>query len=248
MKRFRLLLCAIVLACACNRPANIDLPDVPPPTPIPVDFFDFPLDPTRFGPYVYNVSGPLNVDTRFGVQNPGLGIEGKCFVDLNEEQVPFSRLYHAGEDWFALDVLGQVVPGLAAHAPVKAIAHGVVSWTQSTGGEGDIVVVEHRLQDSTSMWSAYWHLESVQVLRGQTVNRGDTLGRILDRGFNSHLHWEIRQWSDGSNLFSSDSAGARGTCNGRIPGLAYTWDDDLSRALPEYWGYVNPIQFVQGNR
>ena len=44
----------------------------PPATPSPADHFDFPLDPNRFGPYVYNVTGPLNVDTRYGVQNPGL--------------------------------------------------------------------------------------------------------------------------------------------------------------------------------
>jgi murein DD-endopeptidase MepM/ murein hydrolase activator NlpD len=124
----------------------------------------------------------------------------------------------------------------------------VVSWVQSTGAEGDIVVVEHRLPDGTPIWSAYWHLESVQVVRGQAVSRGDTLGRILDRGFNSHLHWEIRLWADGSILFPPDSAGGRGTCNERVPGLAYTWDDNPSRALPEYWGYVNPVQFVRDNR
>ncbi len=97
-------------------------------TPIPAERFDFPLDPTRFGPYVYNVTGPLNVDTRFGAQNPGLGNAGKCFVDFDGNRVPFNQLYHAGEDWFALNSQGLIVSGLAANAAVFAVAHGVVSW------------------------------------------------------------------------------------------------------------------------
>jgi hypothetical protein len=67
---------------------------VPLPSPIPADVFDFPLDPTRFGPYVQGVTGPLNVDTRFGVQNPGLGSAGKCCRSNGD--VPFDKLYAGG--------------------------------------------------------------------------------------------------------------------------------------------------------
>lgn len=223
-------------------------PTLPAATPIPADTFDFPLDPARFGPYVYNITGPLSIDTRFGVQNPGLGHGGKCFVDRNGDRVPFDKLYHAGEDWFAYDVSGQVAPGLAADAPVAAVAHGVVSWTQSTGGEGDIVVLEHRLQDGMRIWSAYWHLNHLSVIRGQVVRRGDVIGRVANRSDNSHLHWEIRMWGDGTALFPGDSAGGRGTCNGRVPGLGYTWDDVASRAAPGVWGYLDPSQFVRDHR
>jgi len=220
----------------------------PPPTPLPADQFDFPLDPMRFGPYVFGVTGPLDIDTRFGVQNPGLGKDGKCFVDRHGDSVPFDKLFHAGEDWFAFDARGQVSPGRAADAPVKAAAHGVVSWTQPTGFEGDIVVIEHLLRDGTRAWSAYWHLDHVAVARGQVVLRGDVIGRILDRGDNAHLHWEIRMWGDGTRLFPPDSAGGRGTCNGRVPALGYTWDDTASRAAPQAWGYVDPVQFVRDHR
>ena len=244
---------ALVVLAACANSTSDPTPTPPPPTlspatPIPADTFDFPLDPTRFGPYVYNVTGPLNIDTRFGVQNPGLGSADKCFVDRNGDRVPFDKLYHAGEDWFALDARGQVAPGLAADAPVSAVAHGVVSWTQSTGTEGDIVMVEHALRDGTHVWSAYWHLDHVSVVRGQVVRRGDVIGRIFDRGPNSHLHWEIRTWGDGSNLFPADSAGGRGTCNSRAPGLGYTWDDTASRAAPQAWGYLDPVHFVREHR
>lgn len=241
---------AMIASCdAAEPPTPAPVESTPPPaTPIPADRFDFPLDPTRFGPYVFNITGPLNVDTRFGVQNPGLGRDGKCFIDRNGDRVPFDKLYHAGEDWFAYDARGQVAPGLAADAPITAVAHGVVSWTQATGSEGDIVVVEHALQDGTRAWSAYWHLDRVSVSRGQVVRRGDVVGRILDRGGNSHLHWEIRTWSDASMLFPTDSAGGRGSCNGRVPGLGYTWDDSASRAAPQAWGYLNPSQFIHDHR
>lgn len=241
---------AMIASCdAAEPPTPAPVESTPPPaTPIPADRFDFPLDPTRFRPYVFNITGPLNVDTRFGVQNPGLGRDGKCFIDRNGDRVPFDKLYHAGEDWFAYDARGQVAPGLAADAPITAVAHGVVSWTQATGSEGDIVVVEHALQDGTRAWSAYWHLDRVSVSRGQVVRRGDVVGRILDRGGNSHLHWEIRTWSDASMLFPTDSAGGRGSCNGRVPGLGYTWDDSASRAAPQAWGYLNPSQFIHDHR
>lgn len=253
LNRIITLLTTFATLASCSNlpidlPFNTPTPTQPPPTPIPADQFDFPLDPTRFGPYVHGVTGPLDIDTRFGVQNPGLGNAGKCFVDRNGDRVPFDKLYHAGEDWFALDMGGQVAPGLAAEAAVLAVAHGVVSWTQSTGGEGYIIVMEHALRDGARVWSAYWHLDHVSVVRGQIVRRGDRIGRVLDRGANSHLHWEIRTWRDGSNLFSADSAGGRGTCNGRVPGLGYTWDDIASRAAPQAWGYLDPIGFIRDHR
>jgi murein DD-endopeptidase MepM/ murein hydrolase activator NlpD len=256
MKRLFVLLQALLIALAgscfgCTPDPVSPVTDPVPiaiPSPIPADTFDFPLDPTRFGPYVHGVTGPLNVDTRFGVQNPGLGSAGKCFIDRNGDRVPFDKLYHAGEDWFALDARGQVSPGLAAGAPVVAVAHGVVSWMQPTGGDGDIVVIEHLLRDGARVWSAYWHLDRVAVARGQIVRRGDLVGRVLDRGPNSHLHWEIRDWADGSNLYPPDSAGGRGTCNDRVPALGYTWDDSPSRAAPHAWGYLDPAQFVRDHR
>lgn len=251
--RLACIFVALIALVSCadlsvDWPVMSSAPTPPPVTPVPADRFDFPLDPTRFGPYVYRVTGPFDVDTRFGVQNPGLGRGGRCFVDRRGDRVPFDKLYHAGEDWFALDARGQVVPGLAAGAPVSAVAHGVVSWTQATGSEGDIVVIEHLLQDGTRVWSAYWHLDPLHVVRGQVVRRGDRLGRIFDRGPNSHVHWEIRTWADGSNLFPSGTAGGRGTCNGRVPGLGYTWDDVASRAAPHAWGYLDPAQFVRDHR
>lgn len=244
---------AALLLAGCDRPdaqAVLTPPEplvapTPIATPLPADRFAFPLDPAKFGPYVQGVTGPLDVDTRFGVQNNGLGRDGKCFVDKDGRKVPFNLLYHAGEDWFALDGRGQVEAGAATNAPVRAIANGVVDWAQDTGGQGQIVVIQHRLADSTHLWSAYWHLDEVTVSVGEIVARGEVIGVIADQGFNSHLHWEIRTWGDGRALFLPTTAGGRGTCNGRVPALGYTWDDLPARARPETWGYLDPVKFIR---
>jgi murein DD-endopeptidase MepM/ murein hydrolase activator NlpD len=256
--RFALSVSLAMLLAACQSPAvtlapspSVTLSPTPTstprplPTPLPADHFAFPLDSNQFGPYVHNVTGPLNVDTRYGVQNPGLGSAGKCFVDENGRKVPFAELYHAGEDWFKFDARRQVDPGAASGEPVRAVANGLVTWKQDIGAEGWVITIEHLLADGSKVWSAYWHVAEPEVSFGQIVYRGDIIGKIADRGMNSHLHWEIRTWGDGSNLFPPTSAGGRGTCNGRIPALGYTWDDLLARASPNAWGYLDPVQFVK---
>jgi len=54
----------------------------------------------------------------------------------------------------------------------------------------------------------------------------------------------MRTFRDGTDLFPRGTAGARGTCNGRVTGVGYTWDDEPERAVPEYYGYLDPIEFV----
>jgi len=222
------------------------------PTPLPVpqtaaiaDTFDFPLDPARFGVLIPGQCGLPLVDTRFGAQNPALGNAGKCFVNLDGDHIPFSQLYHAGEDWLALNKRGRVSLGKAAGEPVHAVANGVVESVTLMGYDGYVIIIAHTLQDGERVWSIYWHVAAVQVAEGEAVTRGQVLASIHDRGLNSHLHWEMRTFADGSALFPADSAGGRGTCNGHLTGVGYTWDDDPTRAMPEAWGYLNPTEFVK---
>jgi murein DD-endopeptidase MepM/ murein hydrolase activator NlpD len=217
-------------------------------TPALAAEFGYPLDPGRFGPYVHGVSGPLNVDTRFGVQNPALGDETKCFQDRGGRGVPFRELFHAGVDWFKLDGAGQVDTAGAAGEPVRAVARGVVYMTQQIGDQGWILILAHRLAGEGVVYSAYWHVSRLQVGRGDGVERGQVVAQVHDMGLNSHLHWEIRDFGDGSQLFAPDTAGGRGRCNGHAAGVAYTWDDDPTRARPEYWGYFDPMAFVESHR
>jgi len=219
--------------------------------------FDFPLLPAEtYGPYVQGVTGPLAVDTRYGAQNPAQGDRSNCFRNTSGGSVPFSQLYHAGVDLFALDDAGQVVWGEATHAPVHAVADGVVVFILDAGNEGHIVAIEHRLAsgpalsevEGSSVYSVYWHVAHVQVREGQPVTRGQVVAVVHDMGFNSHLHWEMRTFRDGSNLFPPGTAGARSTCNRHVAGVGYTWDDDPARAHPDYYGYLDPTSFVESNR
>jgi murein DD-endopeptidase MepM/ murein hydrolase activator NlpD len=202
--------------------------------------FDFPLLPAES----YN---QLSF-TRYGVQNPAQGDRSNCFRDVNGNGVPFSQLYHAGVDLFGVNDAGEVVWGLAKHAPVHAVADGVTVFVMDAGSEGQVVAVEHRLADGSAVYSVYWHVSHVQVQPGQPVTRGQTIAAVHDMGLNSHLHWEMRTFYDGSNIFPPGTAGARGTCNRQIAGVGYTWDDDPARAHPDYYGYLDPIAFVESRR
>lgn len=224
------------------------LPYDPWPTPPIADGFDYPLQPAEsYSPYIQGVTEALAVDTRYGAQNPAQGDRANCFRDANGNSVPFSQLYHAGVDLFALDGAGQFAWGEAAHAPVHAVADGVVVVTLNAGSEGDIVIVEHLLADASNVYSVYWHADHVQVQPGQPVTRGQIVAVVKDMGLNSHLHWEMRTFRDGSNLFPASTAGAL-NCNGHEAGVGYTWDDDPARAHPDFYGYLDPMAFVEAHR
>jgi murein DD-endopeptidase MepM/ murein hydrolase activator NlpD len=232
-------------------PAIPALPTAPPytpwPTPPVAEGFDYPLLPVEsYAPYVQGVSGPLPVDTRYDAQNPAMGDASNCFRDAEGNPVPFSRLYHAGVDLFGVDDEGHIEWGRATHAPVHAVADGVVIGVEDAGSDGEVIITEHRLADGSAVYSVYWHVDLVQVRAGQPVTRGQAMAVVMNRGANSHLHWEMRTFSDGSALFPEGTAGARGRCNGHFAGVGYTWDDDPARARPGVYGYLDPIAFVEG--
>jgi len=224
-------------------------PYAPYPTPPLATVFDFPLLPAQaYGPYIQGVTGPLAVDTRYGVQNPAQGNRSNCFRDVNGDRVPFSQLYHAGVDLFALDEAGKVVWGRASGVPVHAVADGTVVFVLDAGNEGEIIGIEHLLADEGRVYSVYWHVRDPLVQAGQPVARGQVIAAVHDMGLNSHLHWEMRTFLDGSHIFPEGTAGARGTCNRQISGVGYTWDDDPAHAHPDYYGYLDPIAFVTAHK
>ena len=185
-----------------------------------------------------------------------MGDRSNCFRDASGGSVPFSQLYHAGVDLFALNDAGRVAWGDARHAPVHAVADGVVVFTLDAGSEGRIIAIEHLLADRPALskvegsrvYSVCWHVDHVQVREGQPVTRGQVVAVVRDMGLNSHLHWEMRTFRDGSNVFAAGTAGARGTCNRQIAGVGYTWDDDPARAHPDFYGYLDPTAFVESHR
>ncbi len=219
------------------------------PTPSITGFFDYPLQPPEeYGPYTQGITGLRAIDTRFGAQNPALGNRSNCFRDKDGNSVPFSQLYHAGVDLFSLGPARQLLWGNAAGDPVHAVADGVVVSALEAGAEGQILITHHLLPNQSAVYAVYWHVDRVQVAPGQPVERGQIIASVCDQGLNSHLHWEMRTFLDGSDLFPAGTAGARGSCNGHVAGVAYTWDDAEDRARPEFYGYMDPLAFVAGHQ
>lgn len=131
------------------------------------------------------------------------------------------NLYHGGQDRDNL-----------AGTAVRAVANGEVYWYDPyySSYPGRIVIVEHDLTGGGTIFSMYAHLGSVSVSAGQSVQKGDLIGTLLDQGSNTHIHWEMRY----------NGSMASFPCNsGFVPGIGYTYPN-----LPDAWGYTNPPVFV----
>jgi murein DD-endopeptidase MepM/ murein hydrolase activator NlpD len=90
-----------------------------------------------------------------------------------------------GEDFHAgLDIAGE------KGQPIYATAAGRVSQASYQSGYGNLVSVDHGFGLETK----YGHLSSFTVKPGQTVKRGDVIGRLgaTGRATGYHLHYEVR--------------------------------------------------------
>ncbi len=87
------------------------------------------------------------------------------------------------QDHLGLDMAG------VAHATVPAANDGVVVLAKFLGIYGNAVVVDH----GYGLMSLYGHLSSIDAKEGQTVTRGQALGRTGDTGLagGDHLHFAI---------------------------------------------------------
>jgi murein DD-endopeptidase MepM/ murein hydrolase activator NlpD len=87
--------------------------------------------------------------------------------------------FHAG-----LDIAGE------KGQPIYSTAAGRISQARYQSGYGNLVVVNHGFGLETK----YGHLSSFTVKPGQTVKRGDVIGRLgaTGRATGYHLHYEVR--------------------------------------------------------
>ena len=79
-------------------------------------------------------------------------------------------------------VLGK--PAVAADGGV--VIQAATGWN---GGYGNVVKIRH----SNGLITVYAHLQTVKVVTGQSVSRGQTIGLIGNTGysFGPHLHFEV---------------------------------------------------------
>jgi murein DD-endopeptidase MepM/ murein hydrolase activator NlpD len=186
----------------------------------------------------------LSFRAGFGVRNPDLTGLNQCYFDTQAGVfVPFNQLWHAGEDWFP-DSHDQ---------PINAVANGIVKYVSPPGYSfpGAVVILEHILPDGSTVYSMYGHLDpsAVKVSVGQAVTEGQEIAaRVIvqtlqDGSDNTHLHWEIRYFLDGSGITIGPNY--KQTCSGE-PGPGYTWpgtpDNFVSGGATYHW--TNPSVFV----
>lgn len=76
-----------------------------------------------------------------------------------------------------------------AHAPVEAANSGLVRFAGDLSIYGNTVIIDHGM----GLMSLYGHLSAINVSGGQTVNKGDIIGRTGTTGLagGDHLHFGI---------------------------------------------------------
>ncbi len=81
--------------------------------------------------------------------------------------------------------------------PIVAAQSGTVTFVGFQGGYGRLTLIKH----SDGVTTAYAHQSSANVSKGQTVSRGEFIGRIGTTGnvTGSHLHFETRTSSGTQN-------------------------------------------------
>lgn len=91
--------------------------------------------------------------------------------------------------WYhkALDIANSAAPGILAADSGRVVLAG---WPDSAG-YGNRVMIDH----GNGFVTLYAHLSQINVNSGQSVNRGDVIGRMGSTGRSTgiHLHFEIRQ-------------------------------------------------------
>jgi len=187
-------------------------------------------------------------NTDYQIRNLDLVNKGATIGDdhINCIGVGLHRQWHAGVDFYRK---GESTEG----AIVQAIGDGTVYYAQDLNYPGAVVIIEHTLPQGGQVYSVYAHLDptSLQVSTGSTVETGQQLGLVVFNehsgrfpelhpdGDDSHLHFEIRTFGDGSSIFPGPSD-CNFPPNTFVPGIGYTYP-----TLPDSFGYLDPIEYLE---
>jgi murein DD-endopeptidase MepM/ murein hydrolase activator NlpD len=94
-----------------------------------------------------------------------------------------SRIFHSG-----IDIGG---PNGGA---IKAANSGKVIFAGWQGGYGKVVIIDHGLVNGKPTTTLYAHMSSIGVSNGQSVSKGQVIGREGSTGYSTgpHCHFEVR--------------------------------------------------------
>ena len=115
-----------------------------------------------------------------------IGIPLKNYKILEGFWVNRGNHYHAGVDMVCSS-------GATANKPVYAALGGTVEIAGSYGGYGNAVMIRTKI-NGKKYYFVYGHLNGYNVKVGDSVNRGDKIGKAGSTGYSTgpHLHFEIR--------------------------------------------------------
>jgi murein DD-endopeptidase MepM/ murein hydrolase activator NlpD len=112
---------------------------------------------------------------------------------------PFTgeRAFHSGSDY-----------GAADGTPIFAIADGLVTVAEFSGGHGGLVVMEHTVQgERVASYYAHMWQHGIHVTAGQSVAAGQHIGDVgsSGRSTGAHLHLEVRPGGQGRTAVDADA-------------------------------------------
>lgn len=104
-----------------------------------------------------------------------------------------SRIFHSG-----IDIGG---PNGGA---IRASNNGKVIYSGWYGGYGKVVILDHGIVNGKPVTTLYAHMSAILVSNGQTVTKGQTIGREGSTGYSTgpHCHFEVRENGKPVNPFS----------------------------------------------
>lgn len=185
--------------------------------------FDFPVDPPSGGE-------PSPWFASYNQQNLFLTNLSSCYGKS------YSSLQHTAEDFFR-----------PAGTRVFAVADGLVVYSEDASYPGAVVIIEHELSPEWQYSSGYQRVYSVYahldinglVSTWSRVKRGQYIGRLLDQGKNTHLHFEIRTQGDMTGILVCPASKQTS-----LAGPGYT-DSGIH---PGNFGYLSPSLWIQQHR
>lgn len=73
--------------------------------------------------------------------------------------------------------------------PLMAANSGIITLAKGLNVTGNTIIIDHGLK----LFSAYSHLEEILVKEGQSVKKGDVIGKVGSTGFSTgpHVHWTV---------------------------------------------------------